>query len=345
MKREIYTYINTNYISGNQEYVKLSFLILGIGIFCVIVNKKTKKVQCQKYLDGANRTKIITGQKNNPNLLYDVHQMAQMISNQIFDQETIDGLICGGLYIFKSVNLFCHWEQCPLKERNEKWSLRRYISEFHKQYHLALQNKFDFSQKPIGNGDVFYNDGESEEDDPPEESNPSVKLENGNDEAKEQNIPPVFVKSNENELSSDDFNEIYRQIKEKSIATYKGKEYCVIDLELYERDERFNGSADEYLKPVTPFRTVGIGSSNDRGEGVPVSRATKKMAKVVDSSGIIEVVKGNFYNVCHTMTQNGNRYVVIDTEYGKRALNEKRVEIVDVFDECPRKTEGMATTP
>ena len=60
-----------------------------------------------------------------------------------------------------------------------------------------------------------------------------------------------------------------------------------------------------------------------------------QMAKVINASGLNEVVEGNFYPIVDTPSFNGKNYVSIDVNGEKRTLVSNRIKLVNVFTEKP----------
>ena len=319
MRNQIWIYITPNY---NDNFVKVSFLVKGHGTFCVLVAKATKKMTCQMYAHDKYARDIIEGTKHTQT--ESIRAMANCISNGVFDKETHNALIIASLHFFKAANQFSLWPDSKMTTQ-EYEALTQHIHKINDLFNKAIMKEYDFTCKDYGVGECFLDMGEHENDG--ELSSAAMMNDNAKmceDGTMRGEGGTIMVRSDVNKIAAKDFGDIIRQIRDIGTAYVNGKQYVIMDNQLYER-----------------FDTTAGCTGRGRWEGgKSTTRHSRKMAKLVDAQGMKELVSGNYYDVVGSENLLGKSYLLLETDYGVRKVNADRILLMDVYDEPPTEAVG-----
>ena len=156
----------------------------------------------------------------------------------------------------------------------------------------------------------------------------------------------AWVRADVMQMSPYDFEAIASSGTTKKpgeIIRLNNKEYRFVEtsdgLMLEMKDPEFKVVESKPMPSWTPADAIIMKPAE---KPAPIPRATKKMALVIDASGLPDVVEGALYDIDGTDSYDGKTYYVIcidNDNAKKRHINISRVRDVMVFTEPPRKME------
>lgn len=147
----------------------------------------------------------------------------------------------------------------------------------------------------------------------------------------EVNNNPVWVDLDHNSMLENELSEIAQKITQEKNPVdgilYKGKSYRIF--------EKPNGVIS-LQQLVSANKAVDYDANTSKNNVIANTRKYIQMAKVINASGLNEIVDGNFYPIVDTPSFNGKNYVSIKINDNEtRVLNQDRVKLINVFIEKP----------
>lgn len=302
----ITVHFHTNYTSSGigTAYTKVSVEIDGIGMFCVIRNKKTGKIQRQAYATGRYGTRNYIG------------------LSRVGYFKGVDGLAWQGMDdadkrgIVECVNFLPY----SFKMFKKKCTTISNVSSFVNDYLKSLRQRFylmnidSFSSAPCDGAGNAVTVG-----------------------ATSESTSKKWVEVSIASLSSNDLRSIMQMIYEKENpeegVEYKGNRYRVIC-----------DGGRWVLRKLRKDSTCEGGNgltANGRRQQKPVAipappkpkRNTKRMAFMVNNENLTEFVNGCYYQF---VKECGGGYIkILNDANEERTVSKSRVSLIDVYDQPP----------
>lgn len=302
-------YFHTNYSSNGkpEKYVKISVLIDGIGLFCTIVNKNTKALQCQKYVfkngEPANKRNYIGVTTEG---FHDGIFALSSNWSQISDEDKHLFMTCANM-LGKAFRQFCFATPTPLDATTQQ--------ETRDHINMLRGNVFN-----LLNGQAVTN---------PTPTMPQVAPQ---PQATAPQIEPKWVTLKFSTIPVEDLNEIIKKINTDGNPVagieHNGKRYrCVLNdkgtVELRTLDATAQVAPQATPEPMPQVVTRPV---------APQRRKTRK-AQMRDNANLTEFVNGCYYRILKEL---GNGFISIANDNGEeRTVRTNRLNIVEVYDEAP----------
>ena len=308
-------HFHTNYTSSGvgSTYTKVSIEVDGFGMFCVIRNKNTGRVQKQTYMPGDYSARNYIG-LSKKGYFNGVDSLKQAWSGMA-DDDRRSILDCVNSYLASCLIRF--GKKCKETPTETPFD----VSEAYANLRKLLQELFEMndssSSVPTG-----HDDAESNATDCTDRGFASMN----------------WVEAKISSLSNNDLKSIMQMIYEKENpeegVEYKGNRYRVM----------YDDNGKMIIRMLKKDSTCEGGNGltvNDRKQQkiavIPAppkpKRNTKRMAFMMNNENLTEFVNGCYYQF---LKECGGGYIkILNDANEERTVSKSRVSLIDVYDQPP----------
>ena len=309
-------HFHTNYTSSGvgPTYTKVSIEVDGFGMFCVIRNKNTGRVQKQTYMSGDYGTRNYIGLSKN-GYFNGVDSLKQAWPGMA-DDDRRSILDCVNSYLASCLIRF--GKKCKEKPMETPFD----VSEAYANLRKLLQELFEMndssSSVPTG-----HDDAESNAMDCTDRGFASMN----------------WVEAKISSLSSNDLKSIMQMIYDKENpeegVEYNGNAYRVMN------DDSGRMVLRVLQKDATCEGDSGFTANDDERQSKPVAttippkpkRTTKRMAFMMNNENLTEFVNGCYYRLVREL--NDSYITILNDANEERTVSRSRVSLLDVYDQPP----------